>query len=80
MDNFNFRYITQELVMVISNGLDGIGQTFLNNGFLWSFDAQVPSFAEIKRLGGREMTIPIIIKFAEDGEEYTLQFEAQASA
>jgi hypothetical protein len=80
MDNFNFRYITQEMVMVISNGLNGIGQRFLSNGFLWSFDAQVPSFAEIKRLGGREMVIPIVIKFAEDGEEYTLQFEAAASA
>ena len=80
MDNFNFRYITQELVLVISNGLNGIGQRFLNNGFLWSFDAQVPSFADIKAAGGREMTIPVIVKFAEDGEEYTLQFQAQASA
>lgn len=80
MDNFNFKYITQELLLLIKSGLDSIGNRFLADGFLWSYSAEVPSFASVRASGGREMTIPIRVKFAEDGQEFEIQFVAEASA
>ena len=80
MENFPFRFVTPELLVTITTGLESIATDYITNGFVWSATVDVPSFAEVKAAGARYMTINVSVKFAEDGEEFTFNFHIKATA
>jgi len=79
-DNFPFRYVTAELLVLLKNGLEDIMADYLQKGFLWSGDIVLPTFSEVKKSGARFMDIYCNVKFAEDGQEFTFNFNIKATA
>lgn len=78
--NFNFRIITADILVAIKTGLEAIATDYLTAGFVWKCDFDIPSFDEVKASGARNMTIPTVVKVAEDGEEFTFDVHVVASA
>lgn len=79
-DNFPFRLVTAELLVMLKVGLDAVATDYLQRGFVWGCEVLIPSFAQVKASGARFLDIKVNVKFAEDGEEFTFNFHIKATA
>lgn len=80
VDNFPFKFITADLLILLRSGLEQAIQDYVQKNFIWSGEVVVPSFDEVKKNGAREMDLYINVKYAEDGQEYALNFHLKAKA
>lgn len=64
---FNFRYMTPTDILNQDSGLSGILQGYVDKGFLYSFNLNMPTYAEAQK-AGRTLTIPIEIVIMKDSE------------
>ena len=64
---YNFRYMTPDDLMNQETGLNTILRNFVENGFLYSYELHVPSYAEAQA-AGRTLTISIKIVVTKDSE------------
>jgi len=79
-ENFPFRFVTPEILVTLSAGLQSIVNDYITRGFVWSATVNIPSFSQVKAAGARFMDINVDVKFAEDGEEFTFNFHVLATA
>ena len=64
---FTFRYMSPIDLMNQESGIRSILDEFVTNGFLYTYDLHVPSYAEAQK-AGRTLNIEIGIYIAKDSE------------
>lgn len=72
--NFNFRYMTRSDLLTQQSGLTAILNNFVSNGFIYSYELDVPDYDTAQK-SGRTLKIKVKVQVMKDSEVIELELE-----